>query len=80
MKRLSNIQKIIILLSIPTIFFGGLQYLLELEHTSRIENDLSLIDFKNDPSLYWSIDKWMYWFCWLFMLVVAFILFKKKKD
>lgn len=80
MKKLSNIQKIIILLTIPTLFFGSYQYLLELEYTSKIENDLSLIDFKNDPSLYWSIDKWMYWLCWLFMLVVAFILFKKKKD
>lgn len=80
MKKLSNFQKVIILISIPTIFFGGFQYLLELEYTSKIENDISLIDYKNDSSLYWSIDKWMYWFCWLFMLVVGFILFKKKKD
>ena len=61
MKKLSNIQKIIILLSIPTLFFGGYQYFLEF-------------------SLYWSINKWMYWLCWLFMLVVAFFLFKKKPD
>jgi hypothetical protein len=100
MKKISSIQKVIILLFIPTIFLGGYQYYSEYygesvqtELTSHVKQEV----LKSNPNIseeelalalkttdsdyldnYWNFENWMYLGLWVFILIVAFFLFKKQ--